>query len=243
MKLNEKAYSFAKKILKLDEKEEQAKHNPKSDTSEKDEKRIIGSTDYKKYEDMAKSIALEEIKENPRTKEALKMGCNNDLRKERQLFDKPAKDKIDASKLFKNEGDDYMKNKDFNNAINSYEKGLLQLFYTFSNDTEMDKEVDTMKSSINMNLSICKINLKKFEEAISYCQEALRIDKNNIKAIYRIAYSYLQMEKLDDSNKYVQEGLKINPTNQDFIDLKNQIDKKAKELEDNSRKFFKKLVK
>ena len=212
-------------------------------STEKDEKRIIGSTDYKKYEEMAKNIALEEIKENPMTNEALKMGCNNDLRKERQLFDKPAKDKLDAAKLFKNEGDDYMKIKDFSNAINSYEKGLLQLFYTFSNDTEIDKAVDTIKSSINMNISICKINLKKYDEAIGYCQEALRIDKNNLKAIYRIAYSYLQMEKIDESNKYVSDGLKINSSSQDFIDLKNQIEKKSKELEDNSRKFFKKLVK
>ena len=28
-----------------------------------------------------------------------------------------------------------------------------------------------------------------FGESIGYCQEALRIDKNNIKAIYRIAFS------------------------------------------------------
>ena len=29
------------------------------------------------------------------------MGCNNDLRKERQLMDKPTKEKIEAGKMFK----------------------------------------------------------------------------------------------------------------------------------------------
>jgi tetratricopeptide (TPR) repeat protein len=240
MKLNEKAYSFAQRILNLNTKESQV---TKDTSTEPEDNRIIGKTDYKKYEVMAKNIAMEEIKENPNTKEALKMGCNNDLRKERQLFDKPSKDKIDAAKLFKNEGDDFLKSKDFENAINSYEKGLLQLFYTFSNDPEEDKAVDATKCSINMNLAICKSNLKKFEEAIGYCMEALRIDKNNLKAIYRIAYYYLQIDKLDDSKKYVEEGLILDPQSQDFIGLSTQITNKIKDNEDNSRKFFKKLVK
>jgi tetratricopeptide (TPR) repeat protein len=243
MKLNDKAYSFAQRILKLNAKEVQNNSKPKETNTEPDNTRIIGTTDYKKYEEMAKNIAMEEIKQNPRTNDALKMGCNNDLRKERQLFDKPSKDKIDAAKLFKNEGDDFLKSKDFENAVSSYEKGLLQLFYTFSNDPEEDRAVDTIKCTINMNLSICKMNLKKYDEAIGYCQEALRIDKNNLKAIYRIAYSYLQTDKLDDAKKYVDEGLKVDPNSKDFIDLGNQINHKIRDNEDNARKFFKKLVK
>ena len=39
------------------------------------------------------------------------MGYNNDLKKERQLMDKPVKNKTEASKIFKNEGDDFLKNK------------------------------------------------------------------------------------------------------------------------------------
>lgn len=247
MKLNEKAYSFAQRILKLNQKETMVNTSGNvsftDNSSITDSSRIIGKTDYKKYEQMAKSIAMEEIKENPRTNEALKMGCNNDLRKERQLFDKPSKDKIDAAKLFKNEGDDYLKSKDYTNSINSYEKGLLQLFYTFSNDPEEDKAVDTIKCTINMNLSICKINLKKYDDAIGYLQEVLRVDKDNLKAIYRIAYCQLQLEKFEEAKKYIEEGLKIDSTNTDFIELNKQIDNKIKENENNSRKFFKKLVK
>jgi tetratricopeptide (TPR) repeat protein len=243
MKLNDKAYSFAQKILKLNAREVQESTKPKQVSTETDGTRIIGKTDYKKYEEMAKNIAIEEIKENPKTNEALKMGCNNDLRKERQMFDKPSKDKIDAAKLFKNEGDDFLKSKDFENAVSSYEKGLLQLFYTFSNDPEEDRAVDTIKCSINMNLSICKMNLKKYDEAIGYCQEALRIDKTNLKAIYRIAYSYLQIDKLDDARKWVNDGLKIDSSSKDFTELNNQINNKIRENDDNARKFFKKLVK
>ena len=72
-----------------------------------------------------------ELEESEHKKELLKMGCNNDLRKERQLMDKPVKDKTEVSKIFKNEGDDFLKKQNYEEAINSYEKGSLQLFYCF----------------------------------------------------------------------------------------------------------------
>jgi tetratricopeptide (TPR) repeat protein len=248
MKLNEKAYSFAQKILKLNEKSlntetktNEVTTNTKS--SEKDEKRIVGGTDYKKYEDMANEIEVEDIKTNPKNSEVLKMGCNNDLRKERQLFEKPSKDKIEAAKIFKNEGDDCLKAKNYSDAINAYEKGLLQLFYTFSNDGEEDKQVDAIKASINMNISMCKMNLNKFEDAIQNCLEALRVDKNNMKAIYRIAHCYFKLEKLDDAKKYTQNGLDIQADSQEFKGLLDSINKKEKDNEDQARKFFKKIVK
>jgi tetratricopeptide (TPR) repeat protein len=250
MKLSEKAYNFAQKILKLNENSKEKierKDSKEIKTLEKkysiDETRVIGKTDYKKYEEMAKNIDLEEITTEKNTKEALKMGCNNDLRKQRQLFEKPSVEKLEAAKIFKNEGDDFLKNKQFTEAVNSYEKGLLQLFYTFADDPEEDKKVDELKKSINMNLSLCKINLQKYDEAIGYCQEALRIDKNNLKAIYRQAFSYFKLDKFDDAKTLIEQGLTLQEDSQEFLSLKNDIAKKEKEEEDNSRKLFKKLIK
>jgi tetratricopeptide (TPR) repeat protein len=248
MKLTEKAYNFAQKILKLapettsNENKTDSNANVK-DAHIKDPSRIIGTTDYKKYEQMSKDIALEELTDDPKTKEAFKMGCNNDLRKQRQLFDKPSKDKIDAARIFKNEGDEFLKQKKWNEANNCYEKGLLQLFYTFSNDKEEDRKVDLMKLSLNMNMAMCKMNLNKYEEAIGYCTEALRVDKENIKAIYRIAYCYLQMDKYEDMKKYVDMGLKIQPDNKEFKGLIDMMNNKIKQEEDNSKKLFKKIIK
>jgi tetratricopeptide (TPR) repeat protein len=245
MKLSDKAFNFAQKILKLYEKEEKAGVKKEKENLEldKDEKRIIGKTDYKKYENMAKELEVEEMSTDNTTKEVLKMGCNNDLRKERQLMDKPSTDKIEAAKIFKNEGDDYLKVKNYTDAINSYEKGLLQLFYTFCDDPEQDKKVDAVKLSINMNMSMCKMNLNKFAEAIGYCIEALRIDKNNLKALYRIAHSYFKLEKFDDSRKYIKDALAIQPESPEFKSLLDSIAQREKEMEEGSRRLFRKIMK
>ena len=246
MKLSDKAFSFAQKLLKIYDKENKITTSVNTDTtqdSKVDEKRIIGKTDYKKYEEMAKNIDLEEIKKDPKTKEVLKMGCNNDLRKERQLLEKPSKDKIEACKIFKNEGDDFLKAKQWENANNAYEKALLQLFYTFSDDPEEDKKVEIIKSSINLNMSMCKINLGKFEEAIGYCQEVLRIDKNNLKAIYRIAYSHFKKENFVESRNFLNQGLTINSESPEFKGLLENIINREKEIEEQTRKLFKKIMK
>ena len=241
MKLSEKSFNFAQKILKLYETEEKPVEKKETKEFEKDDKRVIGTTDYKKFEEMAKKMDMDEVKIDPKTKEALKMGCNNDLRKEKQLMDKPSSIKIEAAKIFKNEGDDHLKLKNYVDAINSYEKALLQLFYTFSEDPEEDRMTEVVKASINMNMAMCKMNLNKYDEAIGYCQEALRIDKKNVKAIYRIAYSYFKLEKFEESRTFINDGLKIQPESAEFKSLLESIAQREKDIENESRKLFKKI--
>jgi len=244
MRVSERVYNFSKKILKLYEKKETDVVNKETEKPYvKEEKRVIGSTDYKKYEDLSKKIELEEITKSEKTNDILKMGCNNDRRKERQLLDKPSKDKLEAAKIFKTEGDDNLKLKQWEDAVNSYEKALLQLFYTFSDEPEEDKQVEKLKMAINSNLSMCKINLSRYDEAIGYCDEVLRIDKNNIKAIYRIAFSYFKKDQFEESYKFIDKGLEIEKDNSALLELKNDIVKRKQYLDNESKKLFKKIIK
>ena len=92
-----------------------------------------------------------------------------------------------------------------------------------------------------MNMSMCLISLNKYEDAIGHCQEALRIDKNNIKALYRISFSYFKLDKFEESKKFIKESLAIQPDSKEFKSLSNDIIAREKEIEDQSRKLFKKI--
>ena len=240
MKLSEKAFKMAHKILNLSKRDEAKTEIRKGKTI--DDKRIIGQTDYKKFEELANEIEIEDFKESDKGKEVLKTGCNNDMRKERQLLERPSKYKLEAAQLFKYEGDDFLKEKNWSEALNAYEKGLLQLFYTFSDDKEEDQKVDAMKSSISMNMSVCHINTAKWVEAISSLNEALRVDSNNLKALYRIAYCYFNANKYDDCKKYIESGLKLQPNSEEFSSLKNQVEEKCKSEDDKRKQFFQKAM-
>ena len=272
MLLDQKAYEFGKKILKLESivckphshhnhshndshKEESKEINIneiKIDES-KDKKRIIGSTDYKKFEELAKGIEKkeEEIKnEKEKEKEndyAHIMGCNNDLRKERQLMDKPVKEKIEAGKRFKMEGDDLLKQQKYDDAIVVYEKGLLQLFYTFSDDKEEDEMVDKIKEGMNLNCSFCKIKQEKYEEATQYLNEAMRVNKENLKTLYRMAFCHFKLEKFKDAKNDISNALNVIKKNGGdrgaFDQLIKDIDNKIKDLEKDQENLLKKMVK
>ena len=272
MLLDQKAYEFGKKILKLESivckphshhnhshndshKEESKEINIneiKIDES-KDKKRIIGSTDYKKFEELAKGIEKKEEQiKNEKEKEkendyAHIMGCNNDLRKERQLMDKPVKEKIEAGKRFKMEGDDLLKQQKYDDAIVVYEKGLLQLFYTFSDDKEEDEMVDKIKEGMNLNCSFCKIKQEKYEEATQYLNEAMRVNKENLKTLYRMAFCHFKLEKFKDAKNDISNALNVIKKNGGdrgaFDQLIKDIDNKIKDLEKDQDNLLKKMVK
>ena len=273
MLLDQKAYNFSKKILTLENMINRHKsshsHEHNSTTNrnrekdinineinieaKKDEKRIIGSTDYKKFEDLAKGIEKkeEEIKNEEKEQKEKDyghiMGCNNDLRKERQLMDKPTKEKLEAGKSFKMQGDDLLKQKKYDEAINIYEKGLLQLFYTFSDDKEEDEIIDKIKEGMNLNCSFCKIKQEKYEEATQYLNEAMRVNKENLKTLYRMGFCHFKLEKFDDAKNDIKRALDIiNKKGGDkssFDNLLTDINNKIKELEDNQDVLLKKMVK
>ena len=274
MFLSPKAYEFAKKVIILENIiskshcHSEHKHNNNNNYSKKNEeinineikieknndtKRIIGSTDYKKFENLVKGIEekedeikKEKEKEN-QEKYPIIMGCNNDLRKERQLMDKPVKEKIEAGKRFKLEGDDLLKKQKYDEAINTYEKGLLQLFYTFCDDKEEDDMVDKIKEGMNLNCSFCKIKQEKYEEAIQYLNEAMRVNKENIKTLYRMAFCHFKLEKFKDAKNDINIALKIinekGGNKEQFEQLLNDINNRIKDLENKQDKLLKKMVK
>ena len=270
MLLDKKAYDFSQKIISLESmvcnhnhdhhktcenhKEKEININEINiDQKNKDNKRIIGSTDYKKFEDLVKGMEKkeEEIKKEQEEEKQKDyghiMGCNNDLRKERQLMDKPTKEKIEAGKNFKTQGDDLLKQKKYDEALNIYEKGLLQLFYAFSDDKEEDEMIDKIKEGMNLNCSFCKIKQEKYEEATQYLNEAMRVNKENLKTLYRMGFCHFKLEKFNDAKDDIKKALDIiknkggdrSPFDQLLIDIKNKI----KDLENNQDILLKKMVK
>lgn len=202
------------KVSKINEETEKI-NNENNDIKlsyKKEEERVLGGTDYKKFEEISKIIEkqTEEKKEESDKNQAdkLKMGCSNDLRKERQLYEKSTKEKIYAARLFKDEGDFYLKKKEYDKAYISYEKGMTQLFYTFE-EKEDENEVDKLKLMLNSNIAMCKIGQLLYKEAIGYLNEVLKIDKSHIKGIYRLAYIYFKIEDFDQSRLYINEGKRI----------------------------------
>ena len=203
--------------------------------------RKIGVTDYAKFEQIAKEIEREHVLSK---KDILNAINPNDIKKAKQVYEGSTKPKVEASVIFKNEGDYYLKRKLYENAVDAYEKALLQLFYTFNDNEEDKKVVETKKCAINLNLSMALMNLGRYKDAVGYLQEAKRLDVKNLKTIYRMSYCYFKMDNIDEAKKYVNEGISLcDKKSNEFELLKEEICKKERESDRMAARLFKKAYK
>ena len=156
----------------------------------------------------------------------------NDIKIQRQMFEGSSKPRIEMCTIFKNEGDENLINKKYIQAQNSYEKALSNLFYNFD-DKEEQKKIEKLKCSINLNLSMTLMKLNNYKDAIGYLVEAKRIQPDNLKAIYRMAYCYYCIGEYDKARKIINDVLK-NENSEEFKKLLEDINKK--ELNENKKR-------
>ena len=216
-KLTERGYELAKKLFDIyypQNKKEKEKVEIRS--------RIIGSTDYSKFDKIAIEIEREDILSK---KKILNMTNPNDIKIQRQMFEGSSKPKIEMCTIFKNEGDENLKNKNYILAQNSYEKALSNLFYNFD-DKEEQKKIEKLKCSINLNLSMVLMKLNNYKDAIGYLIEAKRLQPDNLKTIYRMAYCYYCISDYDKAKKIINDILKKNDNLTEFKQLLEDINKK-----------------
>ena len=238
-KVTKSSYDLIKKLINV------CSTSSTSNTVHSEQKDIvnrkIGVTDYAKFEQIAKEIEREHVLSK---KDILNAINPNDIKKAKQVYEGSTKPKVEASVIFKNEGDYYLKRKLYENAVDAYEKALLQLFYTFNDNEEDKKVVETKKCAINLNLSMALMNLGRYKDAVGYLQEAKRLDVKNLKTIYRMSYCYFKMDNIDEAKKYVNEGISLcDKKSNEFELLKEEICKKERESDRMAARLFKKAYK
>ena len=225
-KLTKRGYELTKKLIDiyypLNKKEEKEKIESRS--------RIIGATDYSKFDKLAIEIEREEILSK---KKILNMTNPNDIKIQKQMFEGSSKPKIEMCTIFKNEGDENLKNKNYEKARNSYEKALSNLYYNFE-DEEERKKIEKIKCAINLNLSMTLMKLNNYKDAIVFLIEAKRLQPDNLKTLYRMAYCYYCIGEYDKAREIVNDVLKNNGNSSEFKQLLEDINKK--ELEENKKR-------
>eukprot|EP01017_Pseudomicrothorax_dubius_P047418 TRINITY_DN8522_c0_g1_i3.p1 TRINITY_DN8522_c0_g1~~TRINITY_DN8522_c0_g1_i3.p1 ORF type:complete len:145 (+),score=36.66 TRINITY_DN8522_c0_g1_i3:33-467(+) len=126
MELSAKAAEFADTIIRLYGEKKQAKAEGAGENANDKPKETVPveivkdkySVDYTKWEKMPETADEDPTKKlSPEENEYLKqMGCFHDRRKERELYEKSTKEKLDNAKRFKEEGNAALKVKDYEKA-------------------------------------------------------------------------------------------------------------------------------
>lgn len=91
------------------------------------------------------------------------------------------------------------------------------------NSQVSESELDAFKAESFSNRGTSFITLGKYEEAIGFFENALKLDPNYIEAYYRMAMALIGLGKYEEALQNLENYLKINPKNAEILNHKGSL--------------------
>merc|ERR1719231_556012 len=127
----------------------------------------------------------------------------------------------------KEEGTELFKGGNFRPAAARYHKALTHASKFFDLSPDDENEVKAVKLSLYLNLAQCYIKLENFDNVIRNCDEALSIEPNNAKALFRRATAYETKKDWDRALEDLKKAAVSNPEDKAIPKAEERIKKMA----------------
>lgn len=123
-------------------------------------------------------------------------------------------DFITELESLKQAGNNLFKTEEYDEAIIEFSKGIT-LIHKDYNDEELLLYPNVLALAINLynNRALAYSKLECNNEAIQDSFKVLKIDPDNIKAVYRIGKSQANRNRLKEAEKYLKKAVEIDPKN------------------------------
>lgn len=140
----------------------------------------------------------------------------------------------------KEEGNELFRDGNHQHAAMRYVKALnhASKFFDLS-ESDMD-EVNKLKLSLYLNLAQCYLKLEAWAKAIANCKDALAIDPQNPKALYRRALAYEKDKNMELAAQDVKAALAVAPDDKAILKLDERIKLAQKRQLDKEKKMWSK---
>ncbi|EDO07522.2 Tetratricopeptide repeat family protein [Babesia bovis T2Bo] len=140
-------------------------------------------------------------------------GFGHDNSAERELFERDISDKYRGCQLLREEGKAAYTSGNYKLASNFYDKILIQLDYTFTDDPEWKAKFREIETSSHMNLGLCRFRLKEYRQAIFHCNRVLSFSENHVKALIRRGLCYMHLSEYSKAAEDFKKVLEIEDDN------------------------------
>lgn len=84
----------------------------------------------------------------------------------------------------------------------------------------------------------CYLKLRNYERTVKNCNEALRIDANNVKALFRISIAYRCLQQFDQARHTLNTAINIEPYNPEVIDEAQRLDRAIEQQKKTEQKLY-----
>ncbi|EEB18988.1 FK506-binding protein, putative [Pediculus humanus corporis] len=136
-----------------------------------------------------------------------------DFERVKQTWEMDSSEKLSQAELYKEKGIKYFKEEKYLQAANFFKDSLNYI----SSDVGFSEDEETLRNrlliAVRLNLAITYLKLNQNYEAIKECDEALKLDSNNIKGYFRRGQAYFNISEPDKAKLDFEAVLKIEPNN------------------------------
>ncbi|KAL3806626.1 hypothetical protein ACHAXA_010814 [Cyclostephanos tholiformis] len=186
----------------------------------------------RKMEEEAKLAAAE------RAAEGGEDGDDEDDHDTRRL---PTKRRMEIVLKNKNEANELFSDGNYRHAAARYAKALSHCAKLFDLSPEEEEEVREVRLSLYLNLAFAYIKLDKLDNAMQSCDDALKLDGTNVKALYRRATVLYQKRKFDDAARDLKEAGRLAPEDKAVKKLRGLIDQQMAKQKKKEKAMAKKM--
>jgi len=147
-------------------------------------------------------------------------------------------EKIEVAKRKKEEGNDFYKIGKFQKAIKKYKKAAR----FFENDAglteEQKKTAETVKVPCYLNTAICKLKVGDYQDALKNCEDVLKTQPDNVKALFRKGQALNCLDVWDEATKILTRTLELDPQNGDAKKELAKIKQKRAQQDQKDKKIY-----
>ena len=124
-------------------------------------------------------------------------------------------------------GNTYVSREEWRGAVKHYERGVKLLEETSLRDEEEEKRRQHLMLKLQLNVAYCAIKLKWPKKACIACREALNIEENNTKALFRFGKAQRMLEDFKKARHYLVRAQRNKPgdvhINEELLSLDDQM--------------------
>lgn len=163
---------------------------------------------------------------------------------EKALESLSAEEKLRKAAELKDRGNSYYKELKFVLARECYEEALRILEYFWHgrkepsnqtngygdaedwNERNVENEVNSMRVAILSNIALTYFKQDRFQQAEQYASATLKLDSNNVKALFCRGRARMQLAELESAKEDLLQAAKLQPQNKDIRRELDELQKK-----------------
>lgn len=164
-----------------------------------------------------------------------------DWEKEKNSWEMSKEEKIEAASKCKREGNDLYSGQKYKRAIKKYKKAMNYLPDYEINKLPAEEYAKATKEVLipaHLNAAACYLKTREFKEAKDECEKVLKLDADNLKALFRRACVLMEFDDWDLARSDLERALEIDPENKEVKRQMTILNKKEAAQNKKDKKIF-----